>query len=317
MSPKPKPKSTIGSRIGITAKKVGKKVAMGALIGTLAAAPSYYVGKKVYSATKPSIVNQNIVLAKGNYLSEIKSVGQRITELNTNAKKEYSQKLLRSKNKEIKRKLYFYDEKQNKIVALEMDVKKATEIEKKQNANFERLDKIIEKKVTELNKNAKPEEVYFWNGDKISKLDLGVAKLRYIYDKLYSSEKVQLDNIYADIVKELKTSDKFSEEVALKMKELNDTARINYLSSLSVEEFAARFGNNPKVIKGLNEVIKSLEIYNEDSKNPRQSREVLNFVQKESKLFGNIAGVGAGAVSGIFLLSLWSKIKAYSRKKKK
>ncbi len=310
-----KQRSKLGNKIK-RPTKFGKKVATAALIGTIATTP-YFVGKAAKSAVRSHSINRNLVLAKGNYLTEIKSVSERIGELNAKARREYSQKLQKSKNKDIKRKLHYLDEKQNKIIVVEMDAKKAMEIEKKQIANSKRIDGVVEKKVTELNKKARPEEVFFWNGKEITKINLGVAKLRNVYDKLYASEKAMLDSIYKEIIKDVKTNDKFSGEVAIKMGELNDTARVNYLASLSVEEFATRFGNNPKIIRGLNEVIKSLEIYKEDPKNPRNSREVLKFVQRESGIDGTINAVGAGSVTAIGLLSLWGQIKAYSRRKKK
>lgn len=318
--PKPKPVGGRGQKRSLktTKGKIGKKIATAALAGSIAAS-SFFVGKKVQKAVRPHSVNSNLRRASGNYLSEIKSARERVGELNAKARKEHAQKLQKSKKKDIKRKLYFYDEKQNKIRAVEMDAVKAMEIEKKQKGNFERVERVVEKKVKELNNKSRPEEVFFWNGDKISKVDLGVAKLRNVYDKLYASEKAQLDSIYSDIVRELRTNDRFSGEVAIKMGELNDTARMNYLSSLSVGEFATRFGNNPKIINRLNEVIKSLEMY-KDKKNPgnsRHSREVLNYVQKEARLDSGITGVGAGVVTGVALLSLWSKFKSYSRRKRK
>ncbi len=295
-------------------KKIMQKVATGALIGATAVASTAYFGKKLNTAIRPITVNMALDYAHGNNLSEIKSVGQRITELN---------RLAEAKSLKLhldKRKLYYYDEKNSKIASVIIDKVKAKEIEAKQAKNFERLDRLIEKKVTSLNHSAKPTEIYFWDGNKISKIDLDVAVLGKLYKKLYTPEREELDRIYSELVKELRTNDKFSTEVVQKMKkELSDTTRAEYLATLSVEEFVQRFGGNPKLINRLSNVLKSLEQYKEnpDPKKWVDSREVLLFVQQDVKT-QDMAIYGAlGVINATALALLYSKAKLLLMRKGK
>ena len=154
------------------------------------------------------------------------------------------------------------DEKQNKIVYVEMDAKRANIILNKQKANYGRLEEVIRRKVIELNKTAGPGEVFFWNGEKISNQKFNNVELRYVYKNLRPSEKAQLDKIYADLVKNLRTNNKFTLEVSKAMQEVSDSAKLRFLSRLTVDEFVTRFGNNPEIVNGLNRLTKSIETHN-------------------------------------------------------
>lgn len=297
---------------------VGKKLATAALVGSVAATSSYFVGKKVSSGVKPFSVNNHLRIAKKKtYFAEIKPVSEKIKALNAEARNAHANRIKLSENQNIKRRLYYLDEKQCKIVAVEMDAKKAMEIEQKQKANAKRIDEVVENRLKKLNKTARPEKVHYWNGRGIFEADLNVAKLKYISSNLLSYEKAQLDSIYTDVLKELKTNKRYSKDVSTRMGELNDTARVNYLASLSVEEFITRFGDNVNIRNRLSEVIKSLGAYKEDPNRPGNLRgNVLDLVRVDAQFFDGILGLGAGAATGATLLSLWSKVKSYSKRKK-
>ena len=149
------------------------------------------------SVTEPHFTQKHLSNAQHHTIPEVKSVSKRLTELNARE----NSRLKTFGNKNNKKKVYFLDEKQNKIVYVEMDAKRANIILNKQKANYGRLEEVIRRKVIELNKTAGPGEVFFWNGEKISNQKFDNVELRYVYKNLRPSEKAQLDKIYADLVK--------------------------------------------------------------------------------------------------------------------
>ena len=40
------------------------------------------------------------------------------------------------------------------------------------------------------------------------------------------------------------------------MQEVSDSAKLRFLSRLTVDEFVTRFGNNPEIVNGLNRLTK-------------------------------------------------------------
>ena len=98
------------------------------------------------------------------------------------------------------------------------------------------------------------------------------------------------------------------------MRVINDKTRLDYLASLSLNDFVKEIGDNPRLISRLSKVVKSLETYNENPKDPRISREKINFIKKETELFTRIPGVAVAGLTELTLLGLWFKIKAATRK---
>jgi len=286
----------------------GKKIATGALIATLSGAPSAYVGYRAYKAAKPFEINSNINRASGNHLTDIPSLRERVTELNDQAEREHVQQISKNNDRETPRKLYYYDEAKGKIVVIETTASKALDFQKKQDANFSRQEKAIEKRVNQLNSTAKPSEIYFWNGEKIDILNLDVVKLSNLHKKLYEDEKKELNDIFSDLAKDLRNNDEFSTKVVKKMKVLSEQSRLDYLASLSVEQLIQEIGSNKKVINRLSRIIKSME---------KNNPSVLNFIKKETQLYSGIAAGGAAIASEIALLLLWAKIRAFSNRKKR
>lgn len=281
-----------------------KKGASAALfIGALAtsAAP---IDKTVRSVTEPHFTQKHLSNAQHHTIPEVKSVSKRLTELNARE----NSRLKTFGNKNNKKKVYFLDEKQNKIVYVEMDAKRANIILNKQKANYGRLEEVIRRKVIELNKTAGPGEVFFWNGEKISNQKFNNVELRYVYKNLRPSEKAQLDKIYADLVKNLRTNNKFTLEVSKAMQEVSDSAKLRFLSRLTVDEFVTRFGNNPEIVNGLNRLTKSIETHNPN---------ILPYVEKGAKFDVNATNVllHFGSLGfGWYLLSLQPKYELYKRK---
>ena len=311
MAPKPKPKSTFKQKI----KQVSKKAAAGALILAATGAPSAIVGYKVYKSPglRSFEINRSVDMAHGTNLTAIKNVGESLSELNKRAEKEYAIASLKNKG-QIARKLYYYDEKKGKIVVTEMDFEKARKIQINQERNYDRLDKLIDKKVTELNDNAGVSEIFYWNGKEITKVNLDLLKLNKLNKLLYSDEKKELDSITKDLLSKLKNNDAYLTKVARKMRVINDKTRLDYLASLSLNDFVKEIGDNPRLISRLSKVVKSLETYNENPRDPRNSREEINFIKQETELFTRIPGVAVAGLTEIALLGLWFKIKAATRK---
>ncbi|MFA5746201.1 MAG: hypothetical protein WCX82_00285 [archaeon] len=293
MAPTPRRtiKPTFRQKIKTGTKTLGKKAALVALGVTLSTGAGY----NLVNLAKPVNYNISTKMAHGNNLSTIDNVGTRLSELNNNKE---------NRNKGI---IYGFDGKEIKKVRV--DPQKVEKILLEQRKNYELMETQITEKINNFNRDARVGEIYFWNGQKISRIVLDPVKAGNIYKRLSPETELKIESIIDNIVKsrtENKNEDirnEFYTKVVNRMRKADKEHFREYFATLPLDKFAEEIKRyNPDQVIEINKLIKEI--------NP----EVLDLIQKDAKVNSIIIGSVTGALSlfNFFVVYGWGK-KLFSK----
>lgn len=272
-----------------------KKAAIIGLSATIAAGVGYKAANS--KPIRSFNYNRNINSAH-RMLDSVKTVGEQLSDLN------------RSKANREKGIIYAFDGVRIRKVVV--DPKKIETILTNQIKNYKLMESRLEIKVNELNKSGKAGEIYYWNGEKISKISLDLVKLNNIAGHLSAESVLQINSLIDEIVKsrvenkDANIKNEFYTKVVNRMKKADAESFRKYFLTLPYEAFVEEIrSNNPKHLQEMEKIVKRI--------NPK----VLNYVEKESKIDASVAGSSVVLFKWLLFSTMYKAIKRPNNSKPK
>ncbi len=144
-------------------------------------------------------------------------------------------------------------------------------------------EQIIKSNIFKLNERSKPGEIYFWDSKdkKVSRIIIDPIKMRNIFRILEYNEQVK--------------------EIEKILQDAGGQVWDKYFLSKPIWEIYKDL--TPSQAQKLEKIVKQL---------PTPE---LQYIQRESNMFGTIVGANAGAIAGIFLAVLLAKIKIRNKRR--